>query len=72
MRLQQNSLHLKCGIFGIHIIKMRKRFKKGLVYSVSTGFVEPLQKPYVKLFGKLTPIKESEIPMYENFKIIWK
>ena len=51
---------------------MRKRFKKGLVYSVSTGFVEPLQKPYVKLFGKLTPIKESEIPMYENFKIIWK
>jgi hypothetical protein len=25
--------------------------------------------PYVKIFGKLTPIKESEIPIYEGFTI---
>lgn len=29
--------------------------------------------PHVKIFGKLTPIKESEIPIYEEsgFKIEW-
>lgn len=25
--------------------------------------------PYVRIFGKLTPIKESEIPIYEGFTI---
>lgn len=34
---------------------------------------EQPKRPYVKMFGKLTPIKESEIPDYEraNFKIEW-
>ena len=25
--------------------------------------------PHVRIFGKLTPIKESEIPIYEGFTI---
>ena len=60
---------------------MRKRLKKHFICRVtpSTKSVilhnpvpEIVQKPYVRIFGNLVPIKENEIAQYQGFKIIWQ
>ena len=50
-----------------------KNKKRPRILVPSTNRLVKPKIPYVKIFGKLTPIKESEIPIYEeaNFKIEW-
>lgn len=54
-----------------------KKQRGVLVCSVKAGVITKKEQrtktPHVRVFGKLTPIKESEIPDYEraNFKIDW-
>ena len=51
--------------------------KAALVYSVTKDgtltVIDIPKTPHVRVFGVLTPIKESEIPLYEeaNLKIEW-
>jgi len=53
-------------------VKHKKR-QGVLVCSVKAGVItkkeQKTKTPHVRIFGKLTPIKESEIPMYEGFNI---
>jgi hypothetical protein len=62
---------------GIQIMAVKYKRKAALVCSVSKdGIIKVLdipKTPHVRVFGVLTPIKESEIPLYEeaNLKIEW-
>ena len=56
---------------------VKHKKKAALVCSVTKDgtltVIDPIKTPHVRVFGVLTPIKESEIPRYEeeNFKIEW-
>ena len=56
---------------------VKHKKKVALVCSVTKDgtltVIDPIKTPHVRVFGVLTPIKESEIPLYEkaDLKIEW-
>lgn len=56
---------------------VKHKKKVALVCSVTKDgtltVIDPIKTPHVRVFGVLTPIKESEIPLYKeaDLKIEW-